>query len=115
MLAEKFNALKEREGKPDVRENNRAVRRLFKDALKAKEVLSANKEAVIKVPELLDYVTLFTTIERTEFEQAAQHIFEKVTKPVEEALAKAGMTVDEIDQVEVIGGGIRMPKVADML
>ena len=41
-----------------MRENQRAVRRLFKDALKAKEVLSANKEAVIKVPELLDYVTL---------------------------------------------------------
>jgi len=62
ILAEKFNALKEREGKPDVRENRRATRRLFKDALKAKEVLSANKEAVIKVPELLDYVTLFTTV-----------------------------------------------------
>jgi len=43
LLAEKFNALPERAGKPDVRTNQRAVRRLFKDALKAKEVLSANK------------------------------------------------------------------------
>jgi molecular chaperone DnaK (HSP70) len=58
LLAERFNALKEREGKPDVRENVRAVKRLFKESLKIKETLSANKFANIKIPELLDYVTL---------------------------------------------------------
>jgi hypoxia up-regulated 1 len=58
ILADKFNSLKEREGKPDVRENNRALRRLMKDSVKIKEVLSANKFASVKVPELLDYVTL---------------------------------------------------------
>lgn len=115
LLAEKFNALPERSGKPDVRTNVRAVRRLFKDALKAKEVLSANKQAVIKVPELLDYVTLFTTIERSEFEEVAKDFFSKVTKPIEEALAKAGLTVDDIDQVEIIGGGVRTPKVFELL
>ena len=58
LLADKFNALKERQGKPDVRENVRAVKRLFKDAIKIKETLSANKFANVKIPELLDYVTL---------------------------------------------------------
>jgi len=62
ILAEKFNALKERKGKPDVRENVRAVKRLFKDALKIKEIISANKAASVKVPELLDYVTLQFTL-----------------------------------------------------
>ena len=58
ILADKFNALKERNGKPDVRENVRAMKRLFKDAVKIKETLSANKVANVKIPELLDYVTL---------------------------------------------------------
>ena len=58
LLAERFNALPERAGKADVRENVRAVKRLFKEALKIKETLSANKYANIKIPELLDYVTL---------------------------------------------------------
>jgi len=43
LLAEKFNALKEREGKPDVRTNVRAVKRLQKEVIRIKEVLSANK------------------------------------------------------------------------
>lgn len=58
LLAEKFNALKEREGKPDVRENVRAVKRMQKEVIKIKEILSANKYASVKIPELLDYVTL---------------------------------------------------------
>lgn len=50
--------MKDRAGKPDVRENVRAMKRLFKDAVKIKETLSANKVANVKIPELLDYVTL---------------------------------------------------------
>ena len=68
MLAEKFNALKERQGKPDVRENVRAVKRLFKESVKIKETLSANKFANVKIPELLDYVTLQINLPREEFE-----------------------------------------------
>ena len=43
ILVERFNAMKERKGKSDVRENDRAMRRLYKEAVKIKEVLSANK------------------------------------------------------------------------
>merc|ERR1719253_206052 len=54
MLVERFNAMEERQGKPDVRTNVRALKRLMKDSIKIKEILSANKFANIKVPELLD-------------------------------------------------------------
>ena len=43
MLADRFNALKERQGKPDVRTNDRVVKRLLKEVVKIKDVLSANK------------------------------------------------------------------------
>jgi len=58
LLAEKFNALPERQGKDDVLNNVRASKRLQKEVVKIKEVLSANKQASVKIPELLDYVTL---------------------------------------------------------
>ena len=68
LLAEKFNALKEREGKPDVRENVRALKRLQKESVKIKETFSANKQVSVKIPELLDYVTLQIILEREELE-----------------------------------------------
>lgn len=86
ILADKFNSLPERQGKPDVRENQRAVRRLFKDAVKIKEILSANKFASVKVPELLDYVTLKFNLEREEFETAAASFFSRVKDPINSAL-----------------------------
>ena len=49
MFADKFNAMPERKGKADVRNNARAVKRLQKEAIKIKEILSANKSALVKV------------------------------------------------------------------
>lgn len=115
LLAEKFNALKERSGKPDVRDNVRAVKRLFKEAVKIKETLSANKFANIKIPELLDYVTLQINLPREEVEEIAKDFFSGVSKPIEMALEKAGLKVEDINQVELIGGGVRVPKVTDIL
>ena len=65
-----------------MRTNVRAVRRLFKDAVKIKEILSANKAASVKVPELLDYVTLQFSLERTEVEEAAKDFFTRVDGPI---------------------------------
>lgn len=111
ILAEKFNAMKERQGKPDIRENPRAVKRLLKEVVKIKDVLSANKLMQIKIGELADYVSLITTIERKEFEDEAAPLFARVVSPVHEALTKAGLTINDIDQIELLGGGIRVPKV----
>ena len=67
VLAEQFNGLKERQGKEDVRKYPKAVKRLLKEVIKAKDVLSANKAIQLKISELLDYVSLNTNIERKDF------------------------------------------------
>jgi len=97
LLAEKFDALPERAGKDSVLTNVRATKRILKEAVKIKEVLSANKQSTIKIPELLDDVTLKVVIERTELDEAAKHVYERVAEPALEALAKAGITSSEID------------------
>ena len=87
----------------------------MKEVIKIKEVLSANKQASVKVPELMDYDTLQIILERSELEEKAQSLFDRVTKPIEKALEQAGLTMDQINQVELLGGGIRTPKVTEIL
>lgn len=115
ILADKFNSLPERQGKENVLNKVKAVMRLKKEAVKIKEVLSANKQATIKIPELFEYVTLQTVITREEFEAAATSFFDKVAAPITEALETAGLSIDDIDQIELLGGGIRVPKVHEIL
>jgi molecular chaperone DnaK (HSP70) len=97
LLAERFNALKERQGKPDVRDNPKAIKRLLKEVLKLKDILSANKQVQVKLGELQDNVGLSTILERKDFEDASTAFFARVMKPVEEVLEKSGLSIDEID------------------
>ena len=97
ILADRFNALPERAGKPDVRTNVRALKRLQKEASKVKDVLSANKVVSVKIPELLDYVTLKFELQRSEFEERAASIFNRVDQPIHMALANANVAIEEID------------------
>jgi hypoxia up-regulated 1 len=115
LLADKFNALKDRDGKPDVLTNVKATKRLQKEAVRIKEVLSANKAASVKIPELLDYVTLALSLPREEVEAAAKGFLDRVAEPVAEVLEKAGLQASDLDQIELIGGGVRVPKVVEAL
>ena len=79
------------------------------------EILSANKYASVKIPELVDYVTLSFNLDRESFEAANEKFYARIMGPINEALEKANMTIEDIDQVELIGGGVRIPKIVDVL
>ena len=85
------------------------MKRLYKEASGIKDILSANKLVNIKVPELHDYVTLAFELTRDEFEAQCDHLFERVAKPIHQALEQSGLTAAAIEQVEILGGGIRVP------
>ena len=115
ILADRFNGLKERQGKADVRENGRAMKRLYKEARNIKDILSANKVVNVKVPELLDYVTLAFELTRDDYEAACSGLFDRVKGPIMDALDQAGLSPEDINQVEILGGGIRVPRVQAIL
>ena len=58
---------------------------------------------------------MYTKVTRAEFEEASADLFARVTKPIDQALASAGLTLDDIHAVELLGGGVRMPKVKQQL
>lgn len=54
-------------------------------------------------------------LKREELEEAGKPFFAKVAAPVHEALKKAGLTIEDIDLVELVGGGVRVPKITEIL
>ncbi|XP_019941425.1 hypoxia up-regulated protein 1 [Paralichthys olivaceus] len=112
-LAKLFNAQKK--SKKDVRENHRAMAKLLKEAQRLKTVLSANIDFMAQVEGLLDDIDFKSKVTRSEFEELCADLFERVPRPVEEALAVAEMKLDEIEQVILVGGSTRVPKVQEVL
>ncbi|XP_062392611.1 hypoxia up-regulated protein 1 isoform X1 [Sardina pilchardus] len=112
-LAKLFN--EQKKSKKDVRENMRAMAKLLKEAQRLKTVLSANAEFMAQVEGLMDDIDFKAKVTRTEFEELCQDLFDRVPGPVQDALTSAEMSLDEIEQVILVGGSTRVPKVQEVL
>ena len=103
----------------DLRKDPMALQRLKEAAEKAKVELSSSSETEINLP----YVTavdgvpkhLVTKLTRAKFEALADKLFERCLKPCEQALKDAGLNASEIDEVILVGGSSRMPKVQELV
>ncbi|KAF9234284.1 Hsp70 protein-domain-containing protein [Melanogaster broomeanus] len=90
--------------KIDIMSNPKATFRLAK-------VLSANNEAPLNVESIMNDVDASSELSRDEYEQLIAPVLERIPGPLEQALAESGLTVDQIDAVELIGGSTRLPAV----
>ncbi|XP_053188010.1 hypoxia up-regulated protein 1 isoform X1 [Scomber japonicus] len=112
-LAKLFN--EQKKSQKDVRENHRAMAKLLKEAQRLKTVLSANAEFMAQVEGLMDDIDFKAKVTRAEFEKLCSDLFERVPRPVQDALTSAEMKLDEIEQVILVGGSTRVPKVQEVL
>ncbi|CAL5190675.1 unnamed protein product [Lathyrus oleraceus] len=99
----------------DVYSNARACNRLRAACEKLKKVLSANLEAPLNIECLMDEKDVSGFIKREEFESLASGLLERLCIPCNEALANAGLTVDMVYSVELVGSGSRIPAIAKLL
>ncbi len=103
----------------DLRKDPMALQRLKESAEKAKVELSSSTETEINLP----YITavdgvpkhLVKKLSRAKFEQLADNLFARCLKPCEIALKDAGMKTSEIDEVILVGGSTRIPKVQEIV
>jgi molecular chaperone DnaK len=103
----------------DLRKDPMALQRLKEAAEKAKIELSSSTETEINLP----YITavdgvpkhLVKKLSRSRFEQLADKLFERCLKPCEQALKDAGMSASQIDEVILVGGSTRIPKVQEIV
>ncbi|CEG38420.1 protein heat shock protein [Plasmopara halstedii] len=99
----------------DIRKVPRPMAKIRAQAKKTKTVLSANEEIPVVMQSLHNDIDFFTSMTRTKLEALSSDLFERTLKPVEVALEKAGLTAADIDEIELIGGGVRMPKIQQQL
>ena len=103
----------------DLRKDPMALQRLKEAAEKAKVELSSSTETEINLP----YVTavdgvpkhLVKKLSRAKFESLADNLFARCLKPCEAALKDAGLTASQIDEVILVGGSSRIPKVQELV
>lgn len=97
--------------KIDVYTNQKAMLRLRVAAEKCKRVLSANPQAPVNIESIMDDRDVSTIVNRTDFEEWAQHLFGRTADTIHKALEGAGMTAADIDAVEIVGGTTRIPAI----
>ena len=103
----------------DLRKDPMALQRLKEAAEKAKVELSSSTETEINLP----YITavdgvpkhLVLKLTRAKFESLADNLFERCIKPCEIALKDAGYSIGQIDEVILVGGSSRIPKVQELV
>ncbi|KAI3394209.1 hypothetical protein diail_3024 [Diaporthe ilicicola] len=101
--------------KIDIFTNARAVARVAAAAEKTKKILSANQQAPVNIECLMNDIDVSAMVTRQEFEALIEPLLTKTTAPLEQALADAKLTKDDIDVIEVVGGGSRVPAVKDRI
>jgi len=114
-LAEEFK----KDENVDLRKDPMALQRLKEAAEKAKIELSSSSETEINLPYItaIDGVPkhLVKKLTRAKFEQLTDSLFERCLKPCEQALKDAGVSASQIDEVILVGGSTRIPKVQEIV
>jgi L1 cell adhesion molecule like protein len=101
--------------KISLKNNARAMRRLLTVCERAKRTLSSASQAVMELDSIADGQDLAVTITRAKFEQLCESIFRRCVTPLDQVLKDAKMGKADIDEVVMVGGTSRIPKVRQMV
>ncbi|KAG7142420.1 Heat shock protein hsp88 like [Verticillium longisporum] len=99
----------------DINTHPRAYARTVAAAEKCKKILSANQQSPVNVESLMNDIDVSAMITRQEFEAMVEPLLARVHVPLEQALADAKLTKDDIDVIEILGGGSRVPALKERI
>jgi len=105
---------KKKTGK-DIRKDNRAVQKLRREVEKAKRSLSATHSARIEIESFFDGEDFSETLTRAKFEELNNDLFRGTLKPVQKVMEDGEMKKNEIDEIVLVGGSTRIPKIQSLV
>jgi len=105
---------KKKKGK-DIRKDNRALQKLRREVEKTKRALSTAHQARVEVESLFDGEDFSETLTRAKFEELNMDLFKSTLKPVKQVLDDSGLKKSEIDEIVLVGGSTRIPKVQSLV
>ncbi|XP_023336511.1 heat shock 70 kDa protein 1 [Eurytemora carolleeae] len=114
-MVEHFIQEFKRKHKKDISGNKRALRRLRTACERAKRTLSSAAQANIEIDSLAEGIDFYTSITRARFEELCSDLFKGTLEPVEKALRDSKLDKSSIDEMVLVGGSTRIPKVQKLL
>ena len=114
-LVNHFIAEFKRKNKKDLSTNQRALRRLRTACERAKRTLSSSAQTSIEIDSLFEGIDLYTSITRARFEELCQDLFRSTLDPVEKVLRDAKVDKSQVDEIVLVGGSTRIPKVQKLV
>merc|ERR1711935_41298 len=104
-----------RKHKKDLKGNKRALRRLRTACERAKRTLSVSAQANIEIDSLFEGIDFYTSITRARFEELCSDLFKGTLEPVEKSMRDAKMDKSSINDLVLVGGSTRIPKIQKLL
>lgn len=114
-LAEHFVQEFKRKNDIDITNNKRAFRRLVAACEKCKKTLSTTATATLEIDSLAEGHDFYTNLTRAKFEELCMDFFKSSMDPVDSVLLDAKLSKDQVDEVVLVGGTTRIPKIQKML
>jgi chaperone protein DnaK len=99
----------------DIRKDDRAIQKLRREVEKAKRALSSSHQTKLEIESLYDGQDFSETLTRAKFEELNMDLFRSTLKPVKKVLEDADMSKKDIDEIVLVGGSTRIPKVSQLV
>lgn len=106
--------LKKKNG-ADISNDNRALQKLRREVERVKRVLSTQHQARVEIESLVDGEDFSETLTRARFEELNIDLFKKTLGPVQKVMKDADLKLSEVDEIVLVGGSTRIPKVQELL
>ncbi len=114
-LAEHFVKIFKKKHDKDIKHNPRAMQKLKSEVEKAKRDLSTVLQTTISIENLMEGIDFEETITRARFEELCGDLLKKTLLPVQQVLDDGGLDKSKIDEVVLVGGSTRIPKIRELL
>ncbi|KAH9608763.1 hypothetical protein KSS87_019455 [Heliosperma pusillum] len=114
-LMEYFIKLIKKKHNKDIGKDNRALGKLRRECERAKRALSSQHQVRVEIESLFDGVDFSEPLTRARFEELNNDLFRKTMGPVKKAMDDAGLQKSQIDEIVLVGGSTRIPKVQQLL
>merc|ERR1719310_2278613 len=105
---------KKKHGK-DIRKDHRTMQKLRREVEKAKRALSSQHQTRIEIESFFEGEDFSETLTRARFEELNNDLFRSTLKPVQKVLSDGDMKKNEVDEIVLVGGSTRIPKVQQLV
>ncbi|GIX78434.1 endoplasmic reticulum chaperone BiP [Caerostris darwini] len=114
-VMEYFMKLYKKKTGKDIRKDNRAVQKLRREVEKAKRTLSSAHQARVEIESFFEGEDFSETLTRAKFEELNMDLFRSTMKPVQKVLEDADLQKKDIDEIVLVGGSTRIPKIQQLV